>query len=261
MFRMRTCVIREICYGTTTESLIRSIDEAAKRGKIRIEGINDYTAEAVEIEIKLPRGHYAHELIDALYAYTECEVSLTTQLVSIKDNMPWEGNIDDILRLHVEKLQEYLRLELEILRAKLLEKIFEKTLEQILIENRLYKKIENLSSYDKIHEVIAQALEPFHESLTRVPTYDDREKLLNIPIRRISRFDLDKNQEEIASTESERLKVEKDLKNIQKYTIAYIRQLLNKYGKDYPRKTQFQNIQEIDMRAIETHQGENWIRS
>ena len=81
---------REICYGTTTESLIRSIDEAAKKGKIKIDAINDYTAEKVEIEIKLPRGQYAEDLIDALYAYTECEVTLNSQIVVIKDNLPWE---------------------------------------------------------------------------------------------------------------------------------------------------------------------------
>ena len=110
----KTIVITEICYGTTTESLIRSIDEAAKRGKIKIDGISDYTAEKVEIEIKLPRGQYAQDLVDALYAYTECEVSLNSMIVVIKDNLPWEPTVNEILELHTEKLQEYLRKELEI---------------------------------------------------------------------------------------------------------------------------------------------------
>ncbi len=110
----KTLVITEICYGTTTESFIRSIDEAAKRGKIKIDAINDYTADKVEIEIKLPRGQYAQDLLDALYAYTECEVSLNSQIVVIKDNLPWETDVDEILQLHTEKLQEYLRKELEI---------------------------------------------------------------------------------------------------------------------------------------------------
>ncbi len=152
----KTLVITEICYGTTTESLIRSIDEAAKRGKIKIDSINDYTAEKVEVEIKLPRGHYAEELIDALYAYTECEVSLTSQIVVIKDNFPWEPNVHEILDLHAEKLQGYLRQELEMEEKRLLEKIFDKTLEQIFIENRLYKQIENISSYDKIHGTVVK---------------------------------------------------------------------------------------------------------
>lgn len=248
----KTIVITEICYGTTTEGLIRSIDEAAKRGKIKIEAINDYTAGHVEIEIKLPRGQYAQDLIDALYAYTECEVALTSQIVVIKDNLPWEADVHEILHLHVEKLQEYLRRELEIERDRLLEKIFDKTLEQIFIENRLYKKIENLSTYEKIHETIATSLEPFHKKLIRIPTYDDREKLLNIPIRRISRFDLNKNQEEIAAFEEHLARAEKDLKQIKKVSIRYLRDLLKKYGKDYPRRTLIKAIEQIDRRAIET---------
>jgi topoisomerase-4 subunit A len=248
----KTVVIREICYGTTTESLIRSIDEAAKRGKIKIDAINDYTAEQVEIEVKLIRGYYAEDLIKALYAYTECEVSLSSQVLVIKDDIPVELDVAQILRLHAEKLQEYLKQELEIEKARLLEKIFEKTLEQIFIENRLYKKIENIASYDKIHEVIETGLVPFQAQLSRVPTYDDRERLLNIPIRRISRFDLDKNQEEIAATHKLLSVIEKNLKSIKKFTANYLQGLIDKYGKEFPRKTQIQAIQQIDMRAIET---------
>lgn len=249
---VKTIVITEICYGTTTESLIRSIDEAAKRGKIKIDAIHDYTSEKVEIEIKLPRGQYAQDLIDALYTYTECEVVLNSQIIVIKDNLPWETDVHQILELHTEKLQHYLLRELEIERDNLLEKIFEKTLEQIFIENRLYKKIESISSYDKIHESIEKGLEPFYSQLSRIPTYDDRERLLNIPIRRISRFDLDKNQEEMAQIQTTLNRIIKDLKNIKKFTIHYLQGLLKKYGEDYPRKTQIQSIQEIDKRAVQT---------
>lgn len=248
----KTIVITEICYGTTTESLIRSIDEAAKKGKIKIEAINDYTAEKVEIEIKLPRGTYANELIPALYSFTECEVTLHSQIIVIKDNLPWEPDVDAVLHFHVEHLQDYLKRELEIEQGRLNEKIFDKTLEQIFIENRLYKKIENVSSMDKIHATVASSLEPYHDQLLRVPTHDDREKLLNIPIRRISRFDLDKNQEEIAATKAQLLKVEKDLKHIKKFTIAYLRALIAKYAKHYPRKTQVQQLEQIDRRAVAT---------
>lgn len=248
----KTLAITEICYGTTTESLIRSVDEAAKRGKIKIDAINDYTADKVEVEIKLPRGQYAQEMIDALYAYTECEVTLHSQMVVIKDNLPWEPTVNEVLHLHVQKLQEYLRRELELERDRLNEKIFEKTLEQIFIENRLYKKIETVRSQEEIHSVIADSLKPFHKQLSRIPTYDDREKLLNIPIRRISRFDIDKNQEEIASISQELATVEKDLKTIKKVTIRYIKGLISKFGKAYPRKTQTQEFHQIDMKAMET---------
>jgi topoisomerase IV subunit A len=248
----KTVVITEICYGTTTESVIRSVDEAAKKGKIKIETINDYTAEKVEIEIKLPRGHYAEDLINALYGYTECEVSLSSQMIVIKDDLPAELSVIDILQIHVEKLKGYLKQELEIQRDRYLEKIFEKTLEQIFIENRIYKKIEEIASYDKIHHVIEKGLEPFHDQLLRIPTHDDREKLLNIPIRRISRFDLEKNQEEIAATQKLLQGVEKHLKNIKKFAIGYLEGLLEKYGKDFPRKTAIQAIEQVDMRAIAT---------
>jgi topoisomerase-4 subunit A len=248
----KTVVITEVCYGTTTESLIRSIDEAARRGKIKIDAINDYTSDKVEIEIKLPRGAYASELITALYAYTECEVTLHSQILVIKDKFPWEPNVNEILEFHTQQLQGYLKKELELKQQALLEKIFEKTLEQIFIENRLYKKIENVPSQEKMHETVAESLKPFHELLVRVPTHDDREKLLNIPIRRISRFDLDKNQEEIAGLKQQLIKVEKDLKNIPKFTIHYLKGLIARYGKQFPRKTQVQAIEQIDMRAMET---------
>ncbi len=250
----KTLVIKEICYGTTTESLIRSIDEAAKKGKIKIEAIQDYTAENVEIEIKMPRGHYAQDLLDALYAYTECEVSLHSQIVVIKDNLPWEADVEEILRYHADKLQEYLRRELEIEQARLKEKIFEKSLEQIFIENRLYKHIENIESYEQIHQTIATSLKPYHMQLLREPTQEDRERLLNIPIRRISRFDLAKSQEEIVSCQEQLAKVEKELKNIKRVTIRYLQGLLKKYVKDYERRTEIQAIQQVDTRAMETRQ-------
>lgn len=250
----KTLVITEICHGTTTESLIRSIDEAAKKGKIKIEAIQDYTAEKVEIEIKLPRGQYAQELLDALYAYTESEMTLTSQIVVIKDNMPWETDVEEILRFHTHQLQEYLRRELEIEEERLREKIFEKSLEQIFIENRLYKCIENIDSYEQVHQTIVTSLTPFHSQLLREPTYEDRERLLSIPLRRISRFDLTKNQEDVASYQIQMTRVEKDLKNIKKVTIHYIQTLLKKYRSFYPRRTEIQTIQQIDTRAMETRQ-------
>lgn len=250
----KTIKITQICYSTTTESLIRSIDEAAKRGKIKIEEINDYTADKVEIEIKMPRGHYAQELLDALYAYTECEITLNSQIIVIKDDLPWEPNVDEILHLHTQKLQEYLKRELEIEFNRLQEKIFDKSLEQIFIENRIYKKIEELSTYDLIHATIAEALTPFHEQLLRIPTQEDRERLLNIPIRRISRFDIQKNQEEIAAFRLDLLRIEKDLRSIKKVAIRFLQRLIKKYGNDHPRRTMIQTIEVIDRKAIETKQ-------
>lgn len=248
----KTLVIREICYGTTTESLIRSIDEAAKKGKIKIDAINDYTAQEIEIEIKLPRGQYAEELLDALYGFTECEVSLNSQIIAIKDGLPWEADVNEILTYNAAKVMEFLKRELEIERDRIYEKVFHKTLERIFIENRIYKKIETVKTLEGIHESLEEAFKPYRKKLLREPNRDDREKLLQIPIRRISRFDIEKNQEEIALLEENQREVEKNLKNVKKYAIQHLQKLIEKFGKDHPRKTRIKAIEEIDRRAIET---------
>lgn len=248
----KTLVIREICYGTTTESLIRSIDEAAKKGKIKIEAISDYTTEKVEIEVKLPRGQYAEEILDALYGFTECEVTLNSQAIVIKEGLPWEADVHEILIFNTEALVGFLKRELEIERHRLLEKIFYKTLERIFIENRLYKKIETVKTLEKIHETLLEAFKPYRKKLLREPTHEDRERLLQIPIRRISQFDIDRNKEEIALFQEKLEEVEKNLKNVKRYTIRYLHYLLEKYGKTFPRKTRIKAIEEIDRRAIET---------
>lgn len=246
----KTLIVREICYGTTTEGVIRSIDEAAKKGKIKLDAINDYTAEKIEIEIKLPRGQYAENNLEALYAFTDLETSLSSQIIAIKDDYPWEGSVTSILEQHVVLVQAYLKMELEIERQHLIDKIFEKTLEQIFIENRLYKKIEEVKSLEQMHEVISKSLQPFHKDLVRIPTKEDQDKLLAIPIRRISRFDIEKNEEEIVALNERLAQVDKHLKSIKKFTINYLKNLLKTYGKEYPRKTTIKAIDQIDKRAI-----------
>jgi topoisomerase-4 subunit A len=248
----KTLIIREICYGTTTESLIRTIDEAAKKGKIKIEAINDYTAQNVEIEIKLPRGQYADEILDALYGFTECEVTLNSQIMVIKDNHPWETDVHEILTYNANSLVEFLRRELQIEKERLLEKIFSRTLERIFIEDRIYKKIETIKTLEAIHSTLAAAFKPYIKQLLREPTQEDREKLLQIPIRRISQFDIDKNSQEITLLQETLASVERDLKNVKKFTINYLKKLIEKFGKLYPRKTKIKAIEEIDRRAIET---------
>jgi len=248
----KTLVIREICYGTTTESLIRSIDEAAKKGKIKIESIYDYTSKDVEIEIKLPRGQYAEELLDALYGFTECEISLSSQVIVIKEGLPWETNVHEILKFNAQKLVEFLKRELEIERDRLLEKIFYKTLERIFIEKRIYKKIETIKTLEGIHQTLELSFKPYRKKLLREPTQEDLDKLLAIPIRRISQFDINRNQEEIILFEETLQKTLKNLKNVKKYTIQYLENMIEKYGSLYPRKTRIKAIEEIDRRSIET---------
>ncbi|MFZ0565514.1 MAG: DNA topoisomerase IV subunit A [Chlamydiales bacterium] len=246
----RTLVIKEICHATTTESVIRSIDEAAKKGKIKIDSIHDYTAGSIEIEIKLSRGHSAKKMVEALYAFTECEVVIHTRMLTIHNDLPWETNTDEILKLHVNTLKDYLKTELQIERDRLWDKIFEKTLEQIFIENRLYKKIENITTYEKIYETIEKSLKPFHKKLPRLPIQEDFEKLLAIPIRRISRFDIEKNQDEIQILAKRLKEVEKHLKNVRQFTIKYLKDLLKRYGHLFPRKTAIKQLEELDRKEI-----------
>lgn len=254
-------VIREICHGTSTESLIESIDEAAKKGKIKIDSIHDYTADKVEIEITLPRGQYADKVIEALYAFTDAQVSLSSQVVIIQDKYPVQTTIEEILKINAHYLKLFIQKELELDRHKLKEKIFHKTLEQIFIENRLYKQLETIKSEDAIDKTVKESLIPFHKLLYREPVLEDRQKLLAIPIRRITLFDINKNQEEIAKAEKELEAVEKKLKNLKKTAIDYLRKLIEKYGDLFPRKTELTALEDIDVRQVSTKKVKIFVDS
>ncbi len=248
----KTLVIHDICYGTTTESLIHSIDEAAKRGRIKIDSISDYSTEKVEIEVKLPRGQYAEDVLDHLYHYTECQVNLIPQMIMIKDNLPVEVSTVDILQHHVNLLLAYLKTELEIEEAGYLQSVFEKTLEQIFIENRLYKHIEESKSSAEMYTTLEKSITPFHHLLARLPESADYERLLSIPIRRIARFDIEKNQDDIQALEKKLQKTRGNLKKLKPFAIAYLKSLITKFGAKFARKTEIQQIATIDKKAIET---------
>ncbi len=246
----KTLVIRHICPGTTTESVIRSIDEAAKKGLIKIDTIQDYTAEHIEIEIKLPRGQYAATILDALYAFTDCAVTLHGQPLAIRERLPWEGSISEILRYQTDQLVSYLKQELELEAALLQERIFRKTLEQLFIEHRLYRNIEPLTTSKAIHETLSHSLTPFHSQLSRVPTDEDRDHLLTIPIRRISLFDLRKHQEQLEADGARIQEIQKELQQLKQVAIRYLKHLLQQYGTAFPRKTIVGTIETLDKRAL-----------
>jgi len=252
----KTIVIREICHGTTTETLIQSIDEAAKKGKIKIDSISDYTAEKVEIEVKLPRGQYAEEIIDHLYAYSECEVALSSQVVVIKDNKPLEADVDEVLTYYVTSLKEQLKQELELDLQTCLEEIFHKTLEQLFIEKKIYKLIEDVEEYEEVFGVLEKGFKPYLKLLSRAPQKEDYEKLLAIPIRRIARFDIEKNKAEIKEADGKLAIIRRNLKDLKNYTISFLQKLIDKYGDLFPRKTKIRRMEEVDIRAIETKEVE-----
>ena len=246
----KTLVIKEVPPGTTTESLMHSIEEAAKSGKIKISSIQDYTAESVEIEINLSRGVHADWALNALYAYTQCEVSLSPNITVIKNNRPVEVHVGEILYHNTQKLVDILRWELINERNKLNEKYHDRTLERIFIEERIYKAIETCTSQAEVFTAVRDGLAPFLDQLRREITDEDIERLLRIPIRRISLFDISKNNKELEEILKSLEEVEYNLRHIKTYSINFIKNLLKKYGKLYPRRTEISKIEKVDVKEI-----------
>ena len=243
-------IIREIPPTTTTEKLLVSIEDAAKKGKLKIASIADYTTDKVSIEITLARGVYAEETIRELYAYTNCEVSINSVLRVIKNDVPVEMSVSEVLARNVEKLKEYLTKELEIEREKQ-EKLFhEKTLAQIFIENRIYKRIEKCETVEAIFKETRKGLEAHVDKLRRPITDDDIDKLLQIPIRRISLFDIRKNEQELAKILEEMDAINDNLAHIDRYAIAYLTGIKEKYGSLYPRHTEVAQLEAVKARDI-----------
>ena len=245
----KTITITELPYNLTTQALIDSVEKAAKAGKLKIASINDYTAEEVEVEIKLPRGVHAGETIDALYVFTDCEVSISPNLVVIRDNMPCIVSVEEVLEHNTDKLVRDLEEELTIERSRLLDKLHARKLEQIFIEERLYKEIEEKISHKAVISTIRQALYPFADALIRKVTREDIDRLLEIRIKRISRYDINKQQKEIRSIEKAIAVLEKHLTDMVGFTISYLEDLLKKYGKQFPRKSRLKQFDEVNVRA------------
>ena len=246
----KTITIKDIPYTTTTQSLIDSVEKAAKAGKIKITSINDYTAEEVEIEVKLARGIYAKDTIKALYAFSDCEVSISPNLTIIQGETPITSTVDDVLRFCTEKLVKDLQAELEIDLGRLLDRLHARLLEQIFIEERLYKNIEEETSYKAVVESVDSALSAFTKELDRAVTKEDIEKLLEIRIKRISRYDINKQLKEIKAIRKDVRAIRKHLKDMVGYTIAYIDALLDKYGDDFPRRTELKEFSEVSVRKV-----------
>lgn len=246
----KTITITEIPYGTTTSSLIDSIEKAAKSGKIKVMSINDYTAEEVEIEIKLPRNIYAGDTIKALYAFTDCEMSLNTNLTLIRENLPETSSVREVIRYNTEKLVADLTRELEIELARLKQKLHGRLLEQIFIEERLYKEIEEVTSYDRIVSTVDAALKPFSAILEQPVTKEDIERLLEIRIRRISRYDIDRQASEIKGIRKDIKDISRSLEDTVGYTITYIDNLLKKYAQAYPRLSEITEFSEVEARKV-----------
>lgn len=243
-------VIREIPATTTTESLIESISRAVRRGKLKITSINDYTAENVEIEINLARGVYAEDAIKELYAYTDCELTIRSTLLVIRENVPVEMTVTEVLQRNTDKLLDILRRELELELQREEDRFHDRSLVRIFIENRIYKRIEKCESLEKILHETRKGLEAFRHLLHRDITDADIEKLLQIHIRRISLFDLNRMTEELESILDQMEKTKFNLAHLTDYTIQMIRDLLEKYGPLYPRLTRIEGFETVNVREI-----------
>lgn len=246
----KTITIKEIPYGTTTQSLTDSIEKAAKAGKIKIVSINDYTAENVDIEIKLARGIYAKDTIKALYAFTDCEVSITPNLTLINGSTPQTLSVSDVLRFNTKKLKDDLQKELEIELGRLEDKLHARLLEQIFIEERLYKNIEEETSYKAVTKAVEVSLEDYKDQLLRPVVKDDIERLLEIRIKRISRYDIKKQAKEIKDIKTRIKDVKRSLKDMVSFSISFIDGILNKYGEYYPRQTEIKSFSEVSVRKV-----------
>lgn len=244
----KTVVIREIPYGTTTQSLTDSIEKAAKQGKIKVVSINDYTAEKVEIEIKLARGVYASETIKGLYAFTDCEVSITPNLTLINGVNPEISTVTRVVEHNANKLCRDLERELRFELGRLEDRLHARLLEQVFIEERIYKRIEEETSPAAITAAVHTGLAPFKEEIGREVTDEDVDKLLEIRIKRISRYDIEKQAKEIKDIRKAIQGIKTDLKDMVGYTIQFLDNILLKYGSDFPRRTELASFQEVSLR-------------
>ncbi len=246
-----TVVIKELPPGTTTESLTNSIEDAVAKGKLKVKSINDFTSEAVEIEIKAPAGVSAQQLIDALFAFTACEVTITSRITVIKDHRPVELTVSEVLRQNTAQLVRLLEQELNLKQQQLESELHFRTLERIFIEERIYKRIEQSKTNDAVSAAVVEGFLPFQKQLLRELVPADVERLLQVRIRRISLFDITQHREEMQKTKAELAETVKHLTNVTKFAIHHLAALREKYGPQYPRlTTKTARHEEVDVKAV-----------
>ena len=246
----KALVITEIPFGKTTGSLIESIIKANEKGKIKIKKIDDNTAANVEIVIHLVPGSSPDKTIDALYAFTDCECSVSPNTCVIVDDKPSFIGVSEILKHSTEQTVSLLRRELEIRKEELQEDWHMSSLEKIFIEEKIYRDIEEETSWEGVIAAIDRGLEPFKKLLLREVTRDDIIRLTEIKIKRISKFDVKKMDEYIKGLEDELDEVKNHLENIIPYTINYFKQIKKKYGKGKERKSEIRNFDTIEATKV-----------
>ncbi len=241
----KTLVVTEIPYGTTTSSLIESVIKANDKGKIKIKKIEDNTAKHVEILIHLPTGISPDKTIDALYAFTNCEISISPLCCVIQDHKPVFIGVSDILKISTNNTLHLLKRELEIQLGELEEQWHFASLERIFIENRIYRDIEEESTWPGVISAIDKGLKPHISHLKRAVTEEDITRLTEIRIKRISKFDIDKAKQLIEGLEAKIAEVKHHLDHLIDFAIDYFKNLKSKYGKEKPRLTEIRTFDDI----------------
>lgn len=246
----KTLVITDIPYGKTTGTLIDSIIKANEKGKIKIKKIDDNTAENVEIVLHLAGDVSADKTIDALYAFTDCEITISPNSCVIDDKKPNFFSISEILKISVLNTKNLLQKELEIRLKELEDSLHYASLEKIFIENELYEPIKQCKTEEEILSTIRKELEPYKDQIIREVTDEDLVRLSNIPIKRISKYSSFEADENIKKIEAEIQEVKTNIKNIIPYTIKYFKRIKDKYGKNRQRKTEIRNFENIEVTNV-----------
>ena len=253
----KTLVIREIPYSKTTETIIDSVLKAIDKGKIKARHVEDLTAAKVEIQVQLTPGVSSDKTLDALFAFSDCEINISPNCCVIEDNKPQFLTISDVLGHSVERTKDLIRQELEIRKNELLEQLHFCSLEKIFIEERIYKdkKFEQAPDIDSVCEHIDERLTPYYPQMVREVTKDDILKLLEIKMQRILKFNKDKADELMARIKAEIEDIERDLANLVEVTAQWFQFLKDKYGKDHPRLTEIRNFDTIEAtKVVEANQ-------
>ncbi len=249
--KRKAIVITELPYTVTTDVLIDSILKANEKGKIKIKKVDDNTASEVEIVVYLPQGVSPDQMIDALYAFTNCQISVSPQTCVIIDNKPVFTTVSEILRHSTFRTKDLLRQELEIQQAELEDRWHWASLEKIFFEKRIYKQLENDSpSWEEQVTSIERAFDPYRNMFKRTITRDDVLKLCEKPVRKISKFDIKKAMEDLANIEMNIDEVKNHLEHLTEYAIAYFRHILEKYGKGRERRTEVRSFEDIQAAVV-----------
>ncbi len=255
----KSLVITEIPYGKTTSTLIESIIKANDKGKIKIRKIDDNTSANVEIQVHLMPGVSPDKTIDALYAFTDCEYSISPNTCVISGSRPSFMGVSEILKNSVDRTVQLLKSELEIRKNELLEEWHMSSLEKIFIEEKIYRDIENCETWESVLKTIGDGLKPFKNRLLRDITKEDIIQLTEIKIKRISKYDVKKADEHIRGLELELEEIKNHLNNIIPYTINYFKQIKKKFGKGKERKTEIRNFDTIQATKVVANNARLYI--